>query len=223
MRSPCAYLRASRGVLARRDEESSTPACARADRLLLDPADRADVRRRGRSRRSPRSCGRGRRSRPSSSSTSSAKASPADGPPTSPASIETRTGSRIAPAWSRMIADDRRASSLSGAATVVSATTFSAVPPRRTVKRTVSPTGSPGIIARDVRRRAGPACRRSRRSRPSGWSFPAAGRPARSSRRARRSASSSPSWPSARSATAAATCCDVFISGRSTVRRCEAR
>ena len=84
-------------------EEEIHTGAARADRLLLDAADRDDgaVERELAGRRDPAAVGR--RSRPSWRAISSANGSPADGPPTRPRSMSTSTGSSIFASWSTRI------------------------------------------------------------------------------------------------------------------------
>ena len=217
MRRPCAYLRASRRVV-HRHEESIHTRLARADRLLLHAADRADlaveedlagrgdletavdVRGRAppsrRARTRDRPTGRRRRSRRSRRS----------------------RGSRMSVAWSRNTPTIARCEP-GPAATVLTATTSVRSPPRSTVKRTVRADAPSGASRREtscgrahrravdrddhvgrVRAARPPAARagRPRRARRSGSRAPSArARAARPRRRSAASAASRPGRPAA--------------------------
>ena len=137
--------------------------------------------RRERSRRSPRPCSPWSTSRPSSSSMSSANASPADGPPTPPASILTLTGSLIVDGLSRAETPMIARFGSCGSATVLIVDRPSRSPSRHERERDRVAGLVLGEQPRAGRRRRGRACRRRRRSRRSA----AASRPrARSARRA---------------------------------------
>ena len=107
MRRPCGVAPRLAALSPAGTRKTSAFACSHAVRLLLDAADRRRPCRRARSRRSRRRCSRGRRCGPSSSITSSANASPADGPPTLPASICTFSGSLMSADCAGREADDR--------------------------------------------------------------------------------------------------------------------
>ncbi len=211
IRRPCAYLRAS-AAFARRDEEDIHTRLARADRLLLDPADRADL--------AVEEDLAGRRDLVPAVDVPSELLEHVEreGEPGRGAADAVRVdrdADRQVDRLVRVRGSRRRLPRFEPCppATVVSGTTV-AVPPRMTVKRNVVPIGLPAITLRDVGRACARACRRSRRSRRSARACSPPGSPARSR------ATSAPLsvvvtfLPSARSATAAATCCDGLHLGR---------
>ena len=214
IRSPCAYFLASRAFSAG-TRKASTPA-SRAPIVfcLMPPIGPTRPSR----KISPVAAILWPRStfRPSSSRTSSANASPADGPPTPPASIETGSGAGSlglveqdpddaafrAVARRDGLERDRRGAA---ARVTVKRTECADRLPRHHVSR------RPAECAR--------GCRRPRRSRPSAGGFPAAGSPGSTETTAPRRPSGT-FLPSARRATAAATCCEGRISVRSSWRCC---
>ena len=219
IRRPCAYLRASRRVVPpARGKHPHPPGARRSSSASRRRSGRPC--RRGRSRRSRRSCARRRRSRPSSSITSSANASPAEGPPTPFASIETLARQLDVGRLVEEDADDRPRASRGPAATVLTATDL----PLAAAQHREAHRGADAPSAASRRETScGRAHRRAvdrddhvgrvRASRP-----PAAraGRP----RRARRSGSRAPSARARAARPRPRSCCERCISARSTCRCC---
>ena len=215
---PVRVLARIAGVVPSRDEEGVHMRLARADRFLLDPADRADgaVGEDLAGRRDPVAV---TTSRPSSSITSSANARPADGPPTLPASIRTLNGRWMSSAGSRNTPTTGAARPRVGSDRLDRHRRASCVP-RRTVNATTSPTSCFAIAVEDAARRRGPELPSTATITSSGSSFPTAGCPASTAATSAPVERRTTFLPAARSATAAAISCERCMSCRSMRWRC---